>query len=119
MSLFAAALRLTGLSQPEAADWLSDQLCRSVSLQTIKDMSSGRSKAHPDVWAALSSLHQQQLAAADEALDLIDELADAHGEPPESLDFGSYGRASEWPSLRVAENTAALVALQSGIPAEE
>ena len=115
MSLFAAALRLTGLSTREAGDYLTAKLGRPVSHQTVMDLSSGRSRVHPDVWAALRDLWRRQSEAADQALDLIEELAAEHG-PPEALDVSAFGRAGEWPSLRAAENVAALVALESGLP---
>lgn len=114
MSLFAAALRLTGLSQEEASAYLTDALGRPVSLDTIKKMSSGRDNINPDVWRTLSDLHITQVEAVEAALEQIDGLVAEHGDDFE-LDLSGYGRAGEWPSLRVQQNTMAMLALQSGV----
>lgn len=114
MNTFSGILRITGLSQAEASDFLSGQLDRPISKDTIKSMCSGRTSIRQDVLDALRGLYLAQTNAAEEALNLIDEMQAEHG-PPESLDFSSHGRASEWPSLRVAENVAAFIQLESGI----
>ncbi len=107
MSLFAAALRKTGLSHVEASAFLSEQTNRHVSLDTIKNMANGRSHVHADVWSTLRELHAKMVDACEEALELITE------KQPEDVElFEDGSRASEWPSLRVYENVLAMVALE-------
>lgn len=67
MSLFAACLRLVGLSQVEAADFLG------VRLDTVKSWSSGRRKAPIGAFRELSALYLDQLDAAEAgAIDRIE-----------------------------------------------
>lgn len=114
MTIFAAALRHTGLSTDEAADYLSEKCERAISAQTVRDMSSGRSKVGPGVWDALRELYFSMLQASEAALDVIDE------QDPEEVTFTQASkRSSEWPSQRVHLNVLALVALQSDIVVDD
>lgn len=54
ITLFAAALRYLGLSQPEASDMLH------ISLQRVKDMSAGRMRVPPGIWAELSTFAKRR-----------------------------------------------------------
>lgn len=115
MTVFAAALAHVGLSTSEAAEYLSQGLGRSISPEAVRKMSSGHQRVWPDVWACLSGLFAEQLAAAEEALDVIDELTAQHG-PPDNLDLSPGPRDQTWPSQRAAYAVKALVALMSGVP---
>ncbi len=108
MSLFAAALRVTGLSHVEASVYLSDATGTAVSEQTVKNMASGRSNVGDHVLTALRELYALQVRASEQALDQIAELQAIHGEAME-IDLEGYGRSGEWPSERVAENARAMV----------
>jgi len=105
MSLFAATLRVTGLSHKEASDYLSHMLDRTVSEQTVKDMSSGRSNVNQEVWMILRELYRKQIKASEAALDLIDE------KDPDEVDYTASSGPLDWPSERVRENVAAMVLL--------
>ena len=105
MSLFSAALRVTGLSTKEASSFLSEQLGRTVSQQTVLDMSSGRSRVNPEVWEVLRTLYQMQVRASEEGLDLINE------HQPDEVEYTTVSGAGDWPSERVKLNTAAMVLL--------
>ena len=70
MTTFAAAIRLCGLSQQQAADFFD------VRLDTLKSWSSGRNPAPAGVWAMLADLWRRIEDAADDAAPLVD-LADS------------------------------------------
>lgn len=58
MTLFAATLRLLGLSQQDAATLLD------VNVNTVKSWASGRNGVPPGIWAELRGFHARQVAAA-------------------------------------------------------
>lgn len=106
MTLFAAALRLCGLSQQEAADFFL------VRLDTVKSWSAGRNRVPDGAWSQLRNLYRQQRRAADEALQLLGE-ADP---PPDEITLNMSGpRASEWPGGSGAAVNA-MVALGTDLP---
>ena len=109
MSLFSASLRLVGLSQAEASAWLSQELGRNVGINTVKNLSLGRSKVGQPIWAALQDLYQAQVRASEEALEIHNDSSATQ------VDLSAYGRAAEWPSVRVFENVCAMVALGAGL----
>lgn len=108
MTIFAAALRLLGLSQPEAAAFLE------VRPDTVKSWSSGRNRVPEGVWAQLRGLFAKQQNAVDQALDLIAE------KNPEIIAPAIKGpRSKSWPSEGVHMAVAAAVALSVDLPVEE
>lgn len=70
MTTFASAIRLCGLSQAEAADFLD------VRLDTVKSWSASRNPVPPVVWQMLADLWRRIEDAADDA-----SLSDAIGDP--------------------------------------
>jgi hypothetical protein len=104
-TLFAAAIRLCGLSQREAAAFFI------VPIDTLKSWANGRRSVPPGVWTELRGLYRQQQRAAKEALALIDE------QRPAALTLALGGqRARQWPSPGAAAAADAMVALSCDVP---
>lgn len=105
MTLFAAAIRLLGLSQAEAADYLG------VSLDTLKPWCKGRRTPPPGTWTELRALYDTQCEAAEAALALIEEAQ------PDELTLNTNGpRGTEWPTKSAHMAALARVALESDLP---
>lgn len=108
MTLFAASLRLLGLSHGEAADFLS------VRLDTVKSWSAGRNRVPGGVWTQLRALYEKQQAAVEAALDLIDEQ-----QPDEIAPNLSGPRGKQWPSQGAHHAVLAALALSVDLPIAE
>ena len=105
MTLFAAALKLVGLSHAEAAEFLDARI------DTVKSWSADRNRVPLGVWTELRALYAQQVTATESALDLIDE------KEPDELALNTSGpRSKEWPSPGAHMATLAAVALSVDIP---
>lgn len=102
MILFAAALRLLGLSQAEAADYLD------VRPDTVKSWSAGRNRVPDGIWNKLRGLYWLQTRAAGEALALI-----AEHDPDEIAPNPDGPRGKEWPSKGAHLAVLARVVLES------
>lgn len=105
MTLFAASLRLLGLSHGEAADFLA------VRPDTVKSWSAGRNPVPAGVWTQLRALYAQQQGAVAAALDLIDEKR-----PDEIAPALKGPRSRSWPSEGAHLAVAAAVALSVDVP---
>ncbi len=106
MTLYAAAIRLLGLSQTDAAG------LHGVSLNTVKSWAASRNPVPLGVWDELRSLYALQMNAADEALDEIDRHPQA-----EVIDLlTNTDRAAEWPSEGAHMAVLARVALEIDKP---
>lgn len=105
MTIFAAALRLVGLSHAEAASFFG------VRPDTVKSWSSGRNRIPAGVWARLRDLYETQQVAVDAALDLIDEK-----QPDEIAPDIAGPRSKQWPSPGAHMAVAAAVALSIDLP---
>lgn len=77
ITVFALLLRISGLSQKEAAAFLD------LSPSSVDKFSRGVMQPKPGVLRELRDLVDKQVTAADQALSQIDELVDRHGAPPE------------------------------------
>src|SRR6185312_13798541 len=66
MSTFKSAIRLCGLSQQEAANFLDARL------DTVKSWCAGRANPPAGVWTLLSGLFRQIEEAADNAADVME-----------------------------------------------
>lgn len=105
MTLFAAAIRLVGLSQREAAELFD------VRLDTVKSWSVGRNRPPQGVWEDLRDLYALQVRAVEETLDMIDETDDGE------LALNTSGpRSTNWPTEGVHRAVLAAVALSVGLP---
>lgn len=106
MTLYAAALRLLGLSQSDAAG------LHGVRLDTVKSWSAGRNPVPNGIWDELRHLNMMQDVAVDAALDEIDKHPDAEG-----IDLlTNTDRAAEWPGEGVHMAVLARVALETDKP---
>lgn len=105
MTLFAAALRLLGLSHAEAGEYLN------VRLDTVKSWSAGRNPVPDGIWDELRALWQQQSEAAEAALELI-----AEHDPDEIAPNPDGPRGKEWPSKGAHIAVLARVVLESDKP---
>ncbi len=103
MTLFSAALRLLGLSQAEAAEYLD------VRPDTVKSWSAGRNRVPEGIWEELRALWRLQSRAAGEALALIDEH-----DPDEIAPNPAGPLGAEWPSRGAHHAVLARVILESG-----
>lgn len=107
MTLYAAALRLLGLSQAEAAAF------HGVRLDTIKSWSAGRNRVPPGAWAELRALYGRMQAAVDAALAIVDESA---GDGTYQIHIADN---DEWPSPGVLNAIRATIMLESAAVAIE
>lgn len=105
ITLFAASLKVCGLSHSEAADYLS------VRLDTVKSWSAGRNSVPDGVWDQMRELYSMQIEAAEHAIGLIDESG---------ADFVSPNtdgpRKKDWPSDGAHMAALAHVALSVDLP---
>ena len=105
MTIFAAALKLVGLSQREAADFFE------VRPDTVRSWACGRSRVPLNIWHELRELYDKQQQAVDQALALIEE------HEPATLALNINGpRGAEWPSKGVHLAALAQLALEAGLP---
>lgn len=104
-TLFASALKVCGLSHTEAADYLSARL------DTVKSWASGRRTVPDGVWDQLRGLYAQQIDAAEQALELIDESGADEISPKLA-----GPRKKQWPSDGAHAAALAHVALSSELP---
>lgn len=103
MTLFAAALRLVGLSHAEAAEFFG------VRIDTVKSWSAGRNRPPAGAWDELRALYQQQIVAVEEALTMA--------EGAEDIALNEHGpRAAEWPSKGAHMAALAMIALDPDCP---
>lgn len=100
MTLFAAAMKITGLSQRELCDIMD------VRIDTVKGWCSGRNNPPNGAWDVLRGVYAMQVKSSEEALDLIDEKS------PTQLSLNEFGpRGKEWPSEGAHKAALAMVAL--------
>lgn len=95
MNLFSATLRLTGLSDSEASEWLSATLDKNVSARTLGKMKNGSTWVYEDVWDALNFLVDQ----IEDASEILIE-----NNCPEDCLYESADALFDWPSARCVEN---------------
>ena len=109
MTPFGLLLTLSGLSQREAAAFLR------LSPTSIDKMSRGHRAAPPGVLAEMCALIARQQAAADEALDIIEEAR-----PPEvEIGFPADDHEANvlgWPCVSAWQAMAARVVAEASVP---
>lgn len=72
MNTLKAALSLCGLSHAEAAEYLSLELGRIITKNTIDDMARGKTRLNIDILEALAGLFARIEEVADNAADMLE-----------------------------------------------
>lgn len=109
---FALLCQLGGLSQREAATFLK------VRPDTVKSWSAGRNRTPPGVIATLAELAERIDAAADEAVEEIEQRMEVAGAAPGVIELGLAGDDREaqslgWPCIGTHRAVIALTAARA------
>ena len=99
-------LRVTGLSQREAATYLN------MSLRSIENFASGRAEPKPRIMEELRDLYDAQRDAADRALEALDETRPDElvlGRPADDHEAQTGG----WPCVGAWDGTGAMIVAET------